>query len=190
MLPFAIETTKIGAALPPEASAAIRQRIAEIPEGARILVSILPVKDIPGALDVMPFNVLCERYEHMQRLASVTVDHRDPNALLDALNDMGSYIAISGHMLASAKYYLHIAKQSALGDMPEHVRTLSANERRDWASAQVAQYEMIHSACDRINASLTHRCDHIRSFIAYLRAEIGISNSMQNVPSTSKNWPV
>jgi len=97
----------------------------------------------------------------------------EPNDLINRIEQMAVYIALSGECLAEAKYYLDQRKNDAIEV------TLSMAKADKWSISII--HKKIDALCkddnylvnklDRINASATHQLDGLRSVLSYRKTE-------------------
>jgi hypothetical protein len=51
--------------------------------------------------------------------------------------------------------------------IPDDIKVLSISERKRWVSARIAEWEAMFERSERLCAAITHRCDHLRTFVSY-----------------------
>lgn len=167
--PF-LTLAKVGenGAINAEASQQLRQHLSELPEGTETLISIMPKNAIAGALDIIPLGKIVEDLKHLAERTRASIDHTDVNQVLDLLNELSEWLPYSGRLQANCKYYLLAAETNAFENIPAELKATS--ERRDWRKAQAAEYAALYEQAERCCAAITHRCDHLRTFISYEKA--------------------
>jgi len=149
-----------------EAITAIRQTLNER-KNTEVLITIMPAMDIRRTFDILPEQDLFDRVKHLDALASTHVDHTDINAVLDLLNELSAWLPEAGKCQASAKFYLLVAVDAVMSAIPDDIKVLSISERKRWVSARIAEWEAMFERAERLCAAITHRCDHLRTFVSY-----------------------
>ena len=149
-----------------EAITAIRQTLNE-QRNTEVLITIMPTSDIRRTFDILPEQDMFDRIKHLDALASTNVDHTNINAVLDLLNELSAWLPEAGKCQASAKFYMLLAVDAVMSAIPDDIRALSVTERRRWVSARIAEWEAIYERSERLTAAITHRCDHLRTFVSY-----------------------
>jgi hypothetical protein len=135
------------------------------------IISIAPCNSVAGVLDIMPLPELIQRVKQLQALASTQVDITNINAVLDLLNELSTWLPFAGKVQGHCKYYLLAAETTAIEQMPEGIRTLSTTERTKWAKGKSAEYAALYEVTERTCAAMTHRCDHLRTFVSYEKSQ-------------------
>lgn len=157
-----------------EAITAIRQTLNE-QRNTEVLITIMPASDIRRTFDILPEQDMFDRIKHLDALASTNVDHTDINAVLDLLNELSAWLPEAGKCQASAKFYMLLAVDAFMSAIPDDIRVLSVTERRRWVSARIAEWEAIYERSERLTAAITHRCDHLRTFVSYEKEQAKIA---------------
>lgn len=160
-----------GGAVNPEASKSIRAYLAELPAGTETLIAITPKGAIAGALGIIPLERVLEDLTHLDNLTRRTIDHTNVTEVLDFLNELSTWLPYSGRLQANCKYYLLSAEAMAFDRIPEDLKGTS--ERNEWRRAQAAEYAAMYEQAVRICSAITHRCDHLRTFISYEKTVAG-----------------
>jgi hypothetical protein len=135
----------------------------------------MPASEIRRTFDILPEQDMFDRIKHLDALASTNVDHTDINAVLDLLNELSAWLPEAGKCQASAKFYMLLAVDAVMSAIPDDIRTLSVTERRRWVSARIAEWEAIYERSERLTAAITHRCDHLRTFVSYEKEQAKIA---------------
>jgi len=159
-----------------EASAQIRACLNEIQPGTQVIIGITPFNSIAGALDIVPLDKLLHDAAHLEKLARNQIDHTQVEAVMDLLNELSTWLPYAGKLQANAKYYLRVAQANALAGLPDYAVNGSPTDRKRWCEAQCAEYEALYEQCERMVAAITHRCDHLRTFISYEKSLASLNN--------------
>ena len=125
----------------------------------------------------MTYNDLKKEAESIQSFCEITVSD-NPEEVIARIADLSVLIARSGKMLADAKYILNERKKDETVDLI--TRLIS----KDKLSAKV-QNALIDSICkdeqylvdwiERINRTVTHQADILRSVLSYEKEQLRIS---------------
>ena len=135
--------------------------------GRQAVITINSAESVARTFDVLSPDELIERITHLDKLTGTHVEYTNINAVLDMLNELSGWLSEAGRVQAAAKYYMLIAHEMVIATMPDPVRSLSITERRAWASAKCAAWEAQYERATRLTAAMTHRCDHLRTFVSY-----------------------
>lgn len=100
------------------------------------------------------------------------VDSTNPQAVADRMADVSSYIALSGAMLADAKYLYNKAYGEAIKSIVNE--DMGATIMKDFAKAQCKDLAYLVDLSDRINRAATHELDSLRSILSSLKREMNI----------------
>jgi hypothetical protein len=173
-------TVRSGGAINETASAEIRQHLSSIPANTETLICITPKNSIAGALDILPLEKIIEDVRHLSNLASASIDHTNVNAVLDLLNEISAWLPYAARLQANCKYYLLAAEANAFEHLPDNLKATS--ERNDWRKAQSAEYAALYELAERTCAAITHRCDHLRTFISYAKSEMSLAAFPSGTP--------
>ena len=100
------------------------------------------------------------------------VDSTNPLAVSDRMATVSSYIALSGAMLADAKYLYNQVYGEAIKSVINE--DMSASIMKDFAKAQCKDLSYLVDLSDRINRAATHELDSLRSILSSLKREMNI----------------
>lgn len=162
-----------------EASAQIRACLNEITPGTQILVGITPHNSIAGALNIVPIDKLLHDAEHLEKMARTEVDPTQVEAIIDLLNELSTWLPYAGKLQANAKYYWRIAQANVMEKIPEWIKDATPTDRKRWIEGQCAEYESMYEQCERIVAAITHRCDHLRTFVSYEKSLLTLNGTQK-----------
>lgn len=165
-----------GGKLNSEASAQIRACLTEIQPGTQVIIGITPFNSIAGALDIVPLDKLIQDATHLEKLARNQIDHTQVEAVMDLLNELSTWLPYAGKLQANAKYYLRVAQANALAGLPDYAVNGTSTDRKRWCEAQCAEHEALYEQCERMVAAITHRCDHLRTFVSYEKSLASLNN--------------
>jgi hypothetical protein len=173
----AVSATMIGGGkLNSEASAQIRACLTEIPAGTQVIIGITPFNSIAGALDIVPLDQLLKDAAHLEKMSRNHVDHTQVEAVMDLLNELSTWLPYAGKLQGNAKYYLRVAQSNALSNLPDWALNGTPTDRKRWSETQCAEYEALYEQCERMVAAITHRCDHLRTFVSYEKSLASLNN--------------
>jgi hypothetical protein len=169
-----IHTNIAGGKLEPEASAAIREAVTKN-EGKRVVVSLFDIASLPGLYNVVTIDKVIETVNHLDSLASTNIDPTNGNAITELLNELSAWLPEAGRIQASAKFYLLNAQRASAEKIPDSVKGLSATALNKWLEGSTAEYSALYERCERLTKAITHRCDHLRTFLSYQKEEMKLS---------------
>lgn len=158
----------------PDASKAIREAVTEH-EGKRVVVSLYDVASLPGLYNVVTLDKVIETVNHLDSLASTNIDPVNGNAITELLNELSAWLPEAGRIQASAKFYLLNAQRASAEIVPDGIKTLSATAQNKWLEGSTAEYAALYERCERLTKAITHRCDHLRTFLSYQKEEMKLS---------------
>lgn len=159
-----------GGKLPPATTSAIREKMQQYPDGEKITVTISSGKEFAGAWQVLPLETIINDLALLQSMAQTSIEYTDVNQVLHLLNELSSWLPYAGKLQANAKLYWRQSEAAALGIIPDNLQ--STSERQKWARANSAEFEALYQSCERVCAAMTHRCDHLRTFVSYEKTQI------------------
>lgn len=87
-----------------------------------------------------------------------------------------AYMALSGKMLADAKYHLNTAINSDFINAFRQVANMSPSVQKKYLDSICKDYQYLVDWCGRINAACVHQIDMCRSVLSTLRAEMQMNN--------------
>ena len=96
---------------------------------------------------------------------------RDTAGLMDELDDRCQWLARSSELLAEAQHILDKRR----GEIAEENRELGAMILREILSSKSADETRLKNLADRLNATITHQVDAIRSILSF---EKSLSNQL------------
>lgn len=125
------------------------------------------------ASNIMLPNDIHKTCSEIQSFIESHYNADNPNAVVERANMLESYMAISGKMLADAKYHynetLHSIFIEAVKDgNKEKMQTSTLNKYID---SICRDYQYLVDWCDRTNRSCTHQLEFSRTIISKLKAE-------------------
>lgn len=162
------------------AAADIRDHVSTLAPGTETLISITPFKSIAGGLDILPIEKILEDLKSLDTLSRIHVEPDAVNQVIDLLNEISEWIPYAGRIQANCKYYLRAAESNLFDNIPEHILKLSTTERTRWLKAQCAEFEALYEQAERVVSAMTHRCEHLRTFVSYEKAMAQLGNFPQS----------
>lgn len=120
---------------------------------------------------------ISESCREMQPFIEAHYDADNPTAVVDRANILESYMALSGKMLADAKYRLSEVMNSVfVKSVKEAVNSgMSPSLTNKYIDSVCRDYQYLVDWCDRINRSCTHQLEFARTIISKLKAEMQMS---------------
>lgn len=124
--------------------------------------------------NIMPLSEIATSCHELQTFLEAHYEADNPNAVVQRGNYLESYMAISGKMLADAKYHYnemvnsHVIEAVRVGNEGK-MGTSTINKYIEALCRDAAYYV---DWCDRINRACTHQLDFQRTIISKLKEEI------------------
>jgi len=98
---------------------------------------------------------------------------KEPNDLIAYLEEVDRIMAVSGNMLADAKYYQDAIKNAAiLTSLSDEYSTLLQSAKNEFIKTEAKDQNYMVNWIDRINACAVHIKDSIRTIISYRKKEL------------------
>ena len=118
---------------------------------------------------------LTERSAKMQEYLEKTVPS-EPNDIIDRLTYLTQMVAISGQLLAEAKYYQDTIVNGAIMEALQkaYEERLSPSTINKFVTTSAKDKNFLVNWLDRINSSAVHQIDGLRSILSYRKAEMSI----------------
>jgi hypothetical protein len=194
---IAIRTTVTGGKLTPDDSDAIRQYLSHQKDGESVTVCIMPEKAIPGALSILPISQIAETLKAVSDLCNTAIDHSDTNAVLELLNNISTWLAYLALVQSSARYYADVSYIEAVENMPGEIKELGRSERMAWGKSKSAEANALYELAQRVSAAASNRCEHLRTFISFEKAQIMMNNTAKSadgghqvINNTNRYFPI
>jgi len=116
----------------------------------------------------MTIEDLTKEIEDILGYCSVTYNQDQPAELMERLTNLSVYLARTAELLSEAQYFYdyHLALETdkLLG------LNYSGNALRDVAKGRVATHKKLLDLTERINSTITHQIDAIRTQLSYLKS--------------------
>lgn len=109
-----------------------------------------------------PLPPVIKEIEEMQSFLEITASD-NPKELIDRLTDINVYLARSGKLLADAKAYQDQVTANVYASHMEFISRVPATVAMKFVAAQSVTANQIVTWLDRINRTLVHAGDNIRS---------------------------
>lgn len=120
-----------------------------------------------------PLLPIITEIEEMQSfLETITSD--DPKELIERLTDINVYLARSGKLLADAKAYQDSVAANVYATHMEFISHVPATVAMKFVAAQSVTANQIVTWLDRINRTLVHAGDNIRTQISFAKQDMAL----------------
>lgn len=102
----------------------------------------------------------------------------NPSAVVDRANVLESYMALSGKMLADAKYRLsEVLHSTFIKSVQDAGRVnMAVSLTNKYVDSVCKDYQYLVDWCDRINRACTHQLEFSRTILSKLKAEMQMLN--------------
>ncbi|HRQ17735.1 MAG TPA: hypothetical protein PL085_11710 [Agriterribacter sp.] len=115
----------------------------------------------------------------MQTYIEAHYNSDNGSAVADRAASLEAYMALSGKLLADAKYHYNTAMNSDFINAIKTVSNLTASIQKKYVDSICKDYQYLVDWCGRINAACTHQLDMCRSVMSTLREEMKQLNYTQ-----------
>lgn len=116
---------------------------------------------------------MLEEIEQMQSFLEITTSE-NPRELIQRLTDINVYLARSGKLLADAKAYQDSVTSNVYAQHVEFISHVPATVAQKFISAQSVTANHLVSWLDRINRTLVHAGDNIRTQISFAKQDMAL----------------
>lgn len=99
----------------------------------------------------------------------------EPNILVDRLSEINSYIAISGKLLADAKYILDEKMEKAFVVYDEKITSMSPSVATKFITSLCKDENYLVNWSERLNRSLVHIGDNTRTQVSWAKEEMSLT---------------
>lgn len=123
--------------------------------------------------DNCPLLPILNEIEDMQQFLEVTTSD-DPHELVQRLTDINVYMARSGKLLADAKAYQDQVTANVYARHTDFISRVPATVAIKFVSAQCVTANHLVNWLDRINRSLVHAGDNIRTQISFAKQDLAL----------------
>lgn len=120
-----------------------------------------------------PLLPILKEIEDMQKFLEVTTSD-DPHELVQRLTDINVYMARSGKLLADAKAYQDQVTANVYARHTDFISRVPATVAIKFVSAQCVTANHLVNWLDRINRSLVHAGDNIRTQISFAKQDLAL----------------
>lgn len=100
-----------------------------------------------------------------------------PEVLIARLTQVNTFIARSGKLLADAKYVQDAMQAEVYSSYPEAIQKMPATTARNFVNSQTADINYFVNWLDRINRSLVHIGDNMRTQLSFAKEELRLTKS-------------
>ena len=131
---------------------------------------------------ITPMDKLLSESEDIQKFLEITMGD-DPAEATARGNDLATYVARTGKMLADAKLHLNRKKRSEVVDLLVEVAKKTPN------ATSTTTNELVKSICreeqylvdwiDRLNRAATHQLDWCRTLISKAKEEMRLAGNQR-----------
>lgn len=152
-----------------------------VPIGKEVIITISDKEAKAGQEPNVSYEKILQDIEHMETLCGTQIDYNDPNAVMYLLNDLSSWLSYSGTVKANAhgiNAKMQLQEQIKMLD-DSRFMSLGQMERKNILRGICEKTETLFVRADRVNASITHRCEHLRTFLSFHKQELALAGTQQ-----------
>lgn len=124
------------------------------------------------ATNIAAPDKIFETCNEMQTYIEAHYNADNGAAVADRAASLEAYMALSGKLLADAKYHYNTAMNSDFIQAIKNVSNLTASVQKKYVDSICKDYQYLVDWCSRINAACTHQLDMCRSTMSTLREEM------------------
>ena len=124
-------------------------------------------------IDDCPLLPIIQEIEEMQSFLEITASD-NPKELVDRLTDINVYLARSGKLLADAKAYQDQVTANVYSQHMEFLSRVPATVAIKFVAAQSVTANQLVVWLDRINRTLVHAGDNIRTQISFAKQDLAL----------------
>lgn len=124
-------------------------------------------------IDNCPLPPIIKEIEEMQSFLETTASD-NPKELIERLTDINVYLARSGKLLADAKAYQDEVVTNVYSRHIEFISRVPATVAMKFVSAQSVTANQLVTWLDRINRTLVHAGDNIRTQISFAKQDMAL----------------
>ena len=121
-------------------------------------------------IDVMSPESIVQQIQVIQDVLERATQEDNIVEVAERSSELATYLAISGKMLADAKYWQDEELTSIMEELIP--QKLSPSVLKDFAKSKNKVYNHMVTICDRINKTCTHQLDWCRTIISKLKEEM------------------
>ena len=118
-----------------------------------------------------PLIPIIKEIEEMQSFLETTTSD-NPKELIERLTDINVYLARSGKLLADAKAYQDEVTANVYASHMEFISRVPATVAMKFVAAQSVTANQLVTWLDRINRTLVHAGDNIRTQISFAKQDM------------------
>lgn len=129
--------------------------------------------------NITPTEDIAKHLTEIQSYIEAHYTADNPTAVVDRVNDLESYMALSGKLHADAEHHYNTVVQGAImGALKDALETrLQTSTLNKYIEAAAKDYKYLVTWSERVNRSCTHQIDVCRTIISKLKQEMYYSQS-------------
>jgi hypothetical protein len=124
------------------------------------------------ASNIMPLDLIQDNCIEIQDFIERPYDADNGNAVVERAQKIEAYMALSGKMLADAKYHYNQVFESSFVEAVKQNTKVSASTLNKYLDSLCKDYQYLVDWCDRINRTCTHVLDFSRTIVSKLKNEM------------------
>ena len=120
-----------------------------------------------------------ELYEEATKIQSTLecVCPSDPSEMYARLAELNVLLARTSEMYAEARHLLNLRRQEVFVESMEVIKDLSATLANKYIDAQVADEMKLADWVERLNKTIVHQSDNMRSMFSYAKEEMKLTRN-------------
>lgn len=132
--------------------------------------------------NIMPVETIASTCSEIQAFIEAHYNADNPNAVVERANGLESYMALSGKMLADAKYWYNDLLSSVFIEAIKegNKAKMGTSTLNKYVDSICKDYQYVVDWTDRINRTCTHQLEFSRTIISKLKQEMYQSQRSTN----------
>lgn len=123
------------------------------------------------ASDIIPAEKIFSHLKEIQDFLEADYSSDIPANCIDRLDQLQSYMALSGKLLADAEWHYQTLLNSEIIKVVKEMSNLTASTLNKYIESMCKEYKYLVTFSDRINRATVHQIDSVRSILSYQKIQ-------------------
>lgn len=121
---------------------------------------------------MIPIEQIAIHLEEILMYLQQSYSERDGFEMTERITKLNAYLAMSAELMSDAKYWLDKKKgeESERLVMDDRYNKLQATQLKNLLDGKVSTENRIYIQCERVNRTITHQIDALRSQLSFLKS--------------------
>ena len=98
-------------------------------------------------------------------------NEKDGDGMSERITKLNSYLARSSELLSSAWYFLNVKRGEVSERLHKENDKLAPTKLKELMAGDLAQEESTYKLCERINRTITHQIEGLRSQLSFIKEQ-------------------